>query len=194
MSPDNEKARLRTEARAVRRAVFGDSGAAADAATRIAGHATALLGPVDGLVIAGYMAQNSEVELGPLMAALSGKGATLALPVVTALDAPLEFRAWTPGAALIEGSYGVPIPDAGSSEVKPDVVLVPLLAFDGDGHRLGQGGGFYDRTLASLRRDGDVFAVGVAFAAQMVDAIPGEPHDQRLDVVITEDGPVRIES
>jgi 5-formyltetrahydrofolate cyclo-ligase len=190
MTADNEKARLRTEARAVRRAVFETAGR--EGSARIAEHAIELLGPVDGLVVAGYMACGSEVDLGPLMAALSDKGARLALPVVMAPDAPLGFRAWAPGDELIEGAYGILVPDSGSLEVRPDIVLTPLLAFTEDGYRLGQGGGFYDRTLEALSRADDVFAVGVAFAAQRMDAIPGDIHDQRLDAVITEDGPVRI--
>jgi len=192
MTADNEKARLRIEARAVRRAVF--EAADSDVAASIAEHGVDFLRPVDGLVIAGYMAHGSEVDLGTLMAALSGKGATLVLPVVTAPDAPLVFRAWGKGEGLVEGSYGIPIPDTNSLEVRPDVVLTPLLAFDGDGHRLGQGGGFYDRTLESLRRAGEVTAVGVAFAAQRMTAIPGDVHDQLLDAVITEDGAVRFRS
>lgn len=191
MSPDDEKARLRIEARAVRRAAFEAAGV--DASVRIAEHAMESFGPVDGLVIAAYMAHGSEVDLKPLFAALDGAGASLALPVVVAPDAPLGFRAWTPGEELIEGAYGIGVPEAGALEVMPDVVLTPLLAFDTGGHRLGQGGGFYDRTLENLRRRGDVLAVGVAFAAQMVDAIPSQAHDQHLDAVITEDGSVGIE-
>ncbi|MHA1597989.1 MAG: 5-formyltetrahydrofolate cyclo-ligase [Alphaproteobacteria bacterium] len=189
MSPDDEKARLRTEARALRRAAFEAAGATA--ASAIAKHGMDFLGSVEGRVVAGYMAHGSEVDLGPLLAALADAGATLALPVVRAANVALTFRAWLPGDPLIEGAYGIGAPDDTALEVTPDIVLVPLLAFDADGHRLGQGGGFYDRTLENLRRHGDVTAIGVAFAAQRVSTIPRIEHDQRLDGVITEDGTIK---
>ena len=191
MITDDEKTRLRTEARAIRSKAF--ESAEPRVARLIAKHVMDFLGPVDEYVVAGYMAKGSEVDLGPLMRSLVEQGATLALPVVTEPDEALTFRVWAPGDALIKGAYGIYMPDGDSLEVQPEIVLVPLLAFDGDGHRLGQGGGFYDRTLDKLRHDGEVTAIGVAFAAQRVQAIPRADHDQRLDAVLTEDGVLKIE-
>ncbi|MBT3238595.1 MAG: 5-formyltetrahydrofolate cyclo-ligase [Rhodospirillaceae bacterium] len=192
MSPDDDKARVRSEARAARRAAFKAIGAAS--ASAIAEHAMQSLGSVNGLVVAGYRASNSEVDVGLLMTALADAGATLALPVVTGANQPLIFRTWCDGDELVEGAYGIDEPCVGSLEVRPDIVLVPLLAFDAGGHRLGQGGGFYDRTLDQLRTQGNVTAVGIGFASQELDAIPHADHDQCLDAVVTEDAMIRFES
>jgi len=117
---------------------------------------------------------------------LAANGWTLALPVVTGA-APLIFRAWTFGAALIAGERGISQPAAGAI-LRPALLLVPLLAFDAHGRRLGYGGGHYDRTLEALRRDGTVTAIGLAFDAQEVAQIPAGPHDQRLDWILTPSG------
>ncbi len=144
-------------------------------------------------VVAGYSTMRDEADAGPLLAALASRGHALCLPVVEAPAAALGFRQWAPGDALVPGYQGIGEPAAGAAVAHPDVVLVPLLAFDRGGHRLGYGGGFYDRTLARLREAGSVLAIGIAFSAQQVDRLPGADHDQRLDAVLTEQGVIRFE-
>lgn len=145
-----------------------------------------------GVTVAGYVPTNSEVDVRPLMQALGERGHPLALPAVTSEGAPLTFRAWQPDDPLVPGFKQIPEPSPDAALVTPDVVLVPLLAYDSAGHRLGYGGGYYDRTLARLRADGDVFAIGIAFSAQAVDSLPGSPHDQKLNAVLTEQGLTRF--
>ena len=123
----------------------------------------------------------------PLLLALHGLGVPLAVPVVTAPDTPLVFRPWTPGTATARSTFGVEEPQSGGMVV-PDLLLVPLLAFDPRGHRLGYGGGFYDRTLAALRAAGPVRALGLAYAAQQVPRVPSGRHDAPLDAIVTERG------
>jgi len=141
-----------------------------------------------GDVVGGYWPLAGELDPRPLMAALAARGATLALPVVTALDAPLAFRRWNPGDRLESGPHGTAHPAETAPLVVPTLLLVPLLAFDAKGFRLGFGGGYYDRTLDRLRRGGGVVAVGLAFAAQQCPALPSEPWDQPLDMIFTEEG------
>lgn len=141
----------------------------------------------DQQIVAGYRPIRSEIDPTPLLRAASAQGAQLCLPVVETADSPLRFRAWAPGDPLAKGAFGVEIP-ADGPWVEPDLVIVPLLAFDGSGARLGYGGGFYDRTLAGLRAARTIRAVGLAYAAQQVETIPVEPTDQRLDGVATENG------
>jgi len=111
-------------------------------------------------------------------------GCAIAFPRVTGKDQPLEFHHVPDGEVLSPGSFGIPEPLAGWPRAVPDVLLVPLLAFDAKGHRLGYGGGFYDRTLALL----DVPAIGIAYAGQEISSIPHQPHDRTLDMVLTEQG------
>lgn len=136
-----------------------------------------------------YWPIRTEIDPRPTLHALS-ESHTLCLPVVVGPGQPLTFRRWCPGAAMEEGAYGAAIP-ADPDEVTPEILIVPLAAFDARGYRLGYGGGFYDRTLERLRKAGPVTAIGFAFAAQQVDAVPREPTDQPLDVIVTEDGPLR---
>lgn len=158
-------------------------GAALDAA------AEAPLGrlPASG-VCAGYSPQGGELDPGPLMARLAGAGARLALPAVVMRNAPLQFRPWSPGQILTVDELGLPAPAADVGSCRPDLVIVPLLAFDRRGGRLGQGGGYYDRTLARLKETGPVFVLGLAYSGQEVDCVPTEDTDQRLDAVLTERG------
>lgn len=139
-----------------------------------------------GAVVAGYWPMRGEIDVLPVLSVLAERGQVTALPVVINRKAPLVFRRWAPGEVLEDGLYGTRHPPAEAGEVRPVCLLVPLLAFDRQGVRLGYGGGFYDRTLAALRAAGPVVAVGVAYAGQEVDALPAEPHDERLDWVITE--------
>jgi 5-formyltetrahydrofolate cyclo-ligase len=139
-----------------------------------------------GTIVAGYSPIRSECDPVPLMRSLAAKGAELALPVVHAKDKELTFAEWRQGSQLIAGQYGILQPRSEAAAVEPDVILVPLAAFDRRCRRIGYGAGYYDRTLADLRKRKVVIAVGIAFAAQEVEAIPVDEHDQRLDLVLTE--------
>jgi len=137
-----------------------------------------------GVALAGYMPMRTEIDPLPAMAAHQGP---VGVPVIIAKATPLQFRAWAADAVMVAGEFGARVPVAGDW-ITPLVLIVPLLAFDARGYRLGYGGGFYDRTLAALRAAGPVTAVGYAFAAQQVDAVPIDAYDQRLDAVVTEQG------
>ena len=145
------------------------------------------LAPHRRRVLSGYMPMRSEIDPLPAMAAHQGP---VGVPVILAKDTPLKFREWSPGCRLVQGAFKAMIPEEGAW-VEPEVVIVPLLAFDARGYRLGYGGGFYDRTLEGLRAKGPVLAVGFAFAAQEVAEVPTDAFDQRLDAVVTETG-VRV--
>jgi 5-formyltetrahydrofolate cyclo-ligase len=146
------------------------------------------LHPAPGAIIAAYVAIGDEADPAPLLDILTQHGCKLALPRVTGPGEPLSFRSWTPGEPLAPGAFGIPEPQ-GVVEAIPDFVLVPLLAYSADGHRLGYGGGYYDRTLAVLRRQNpEIVAIGLAFAAQEVTHLPVEPEDQPLDWIVTERG------
>ncbi len=137
-------------------------------------------------VVAAYAAFGGELDPLPLLEALAAKGVALALPVVEARSAPLVFRAWVPGAPLVRHRFGMAEPSRAAPAVVPDIVVAPLLAFDRQGYRLGYGGGYYDRTLAALRKRGRVLAVGVGFALQESAHVPRAPHDAPLDWIVTE--------
>lgn len=137
-----------------------------------------------GRVLAGYMPMRTEIDPLPAMAAHQGP---VGVPVIAGPAQPLRFREWSPGSAMVAGEFGALIPQEGGW-LEPAVLIVPLLAFDARGYRLGYGGGFYDRTLEGLRARGPVLAVGFAFAAQEVDAVPIDATDQPLDMIVTEQG------
>lgn len=189
MTAPADKAALRTTMRALRRSL---ARAQPDAATRAA-ERYAQSAPAPPRMAAVYHAVGGELDPQPLAAVLRAAGATFALPVVLAAGAPLAFRRWTPGTRLAPDAAGVPAPGLDAPDVTPDLVIVPLLAFDRTGARLGQGGGHYDRALQALRAGGRVFALGLAYAGQEVDALPCEAHDQRLDAVLTEAGLIRFD-
>lgn len=184
MSDISSKSDLRGRMRALRKAL-------ALAAPGAAERAAALL-PLERLpafaVFSGYHALGSELDPSPLIRRLAATGAMLALPVALSLDAPLAFRAWDSRDALAPDAVGVPAPPPSAPGLHPDLVITPLLAFDRTGGRLGQGGGHFDRTLEALRAVKPVFVLGLAYAGQEVEQVPAEPHDQRLDAILTETG------
>ena len=140
-------------------------------------------------VVAGYWPIRSEISPLALMAELARDGLATALPVTPEPGGALEFRLWQEGDALVAGPHGTSEPGAGAPAATPDMLLVPLLAFDDSCHRLGYGGGFYDRTIAALRAAGPgVVAVGLAYGEQRVARLPVEAHDAALDAVLTPDG------
>ncbi|MCF6272908.1 MAG: 5-formyltetrahydrofolate cyclo-ligase [Rhodobacteraceae bacterium] len=137
--------------------------------------------------ISGYMPIRSEIDVLPAMHALFARGYQISVPVIVAKATPLRFRAWTPDVNMVDGPFGARVPESGTWH-QPDLLLCPMLAFDESGQRMGYGGGFYDRSIAGLKAEKPVRAMGFAYAAQQVKALPHEPTDQRLDGVITECG------
>jgi 5-formyltetrahydrofolate cyclo-ligase len=188
---ERAKTELRTAARARRAAAH--AACAQRSRDKLCAAGLGFLGRAPGIV-SGFHPYTDEIDCTGLMARLAQEGWTTCLPVVVAAGQALEFRVWRPGEPLEPGAWGILAPLGGAAVVRPDVLLVPLLAFDAQGYRLGYGGGFYDRSLAALRRDGRVTAVGVAFAAQEVGALPRAPHDEPLDWILTESGARRFET
>jgi len=176
--PAPRKAVARQAALAARKSAFaaGQGQAAALLADLLAAHTGAALG--------GYLPMRTEIDPLPAMAAHVGP---VAVPVIMGRGMPLKFREWTPGVALIPGEFGALIP-ADGPWIEPHVLIVPLLAFDARGYRLGYGGGFYDRTLQALRARRPTRAIGFAFAAQELPEVPIDATDQRLDAVVTDAG------
>lgn len=187
-----DKAALRLSAKAVRKAAVARHGA--DAGKALARAGIAFAAPNRGAIVSCYLAIAEELDPMPLFVALGEAGHPLALPVMQGRGKPLIMKSWTPGDPLKETMWGIQEPLESAEIVAPDVVLVPLLAFDANGYRLGYGGGFYDRTLAELRAiKPHVVAIGLALDEQKVDAVPHEHYDQRLDWVLTPSGPMRVQ-
>ena len=139
-----------------------------------------------GTIVSGFMPLKSEINPLPLMQRLAGAGASLALPVMAGRRNPLIMRAWRWGEPLNAGVWGIREPKPEAPEVDPDILLVPLLAFDRSGQRIGYGAGYYDMTIARLRARKTITAVGIAFAAQEIAAVPTTAFDAPLDLVLTE--------
>ena len=177
------KAELRKEAFAVREAAWR---AAPDAGDALMRHLIEALAMPPGIAISGYWPLPGEIDVRPALAHYHAEGHQIGLPVVTGKNQPLIFRRWNPAVELVQGSFRVMTPPADAPELLPSILLVPLLAFDPEGYRLGYGGGFYDRTLAKLRSDVHAVAVGVAYAVQEVAMVPRGPFDQPLDYIVTE--------
>src|SRR3954453_8498342 len=191
MSSPPSKGDLRTAALARRDGLSDKQRAAAAEAVAARGL------PVEikpGTVGAGYSPIRNEIDPTPLMQALAGNGARLALPVVPARGKSLIFRAWNPNDRLMLGPLGILEPSPAAAELIPDIVLVPLAAFDRAGHRIGYGAGHYDFTLAHLRKRKASLAVGLAFAAQEITAVPAAEHDVRLDLVLTKNETIDFRS
>jgi 5-formyltetrahydrofolate cyclo-ligase len=177
------KSDLRTAALAAREALTVEQRAAAAQAVAERGLPIKIK---HGTIVSGYSPIRSEIDPVPLMQKLAAQGAQLALPAVMARGKSLAFRAWSPSDRLMLGPLGILEPSPAATELIPDIMLVPLAAFDRAGHRIGYGAGHYDYTLAHLRKLKHIIAVGLAFAAQEIVAIPALPHDVALDYVLTE--------
>jgi 5-formyltetrahydrofolate cyclo-ligase len=183
MSSTLSKGDLRTAALAKRDALSDERRAAAAEALVKRGLPFAVKA---GAVLAGYSPIRSEIDPAPLMRMLAAQGAQLALPAITARGKSLIFRAWSANDRLMLGSLGILEPSPAAAELVPDIILVPLAAFDRAGHRIGYGAGHYDVTLAHLRKAKAITAIGLAFAVQEIKAVPMQPHDVALDYVLTE--------
>ena len=179
----NSKAELRAKALAKRDALSEKKRASAAAKLAKRGLPFKLM---PGTIVSGYSPIRSEIDPAPLMLMLAEQGARLALPCVTARGQSLIFRIWHPNDRLMLGPLGIPEPSPASAEVIPDIMLTPLAAFDRLGHRIGYGAGHYDFTFAHLRKTKHVVGVGLAFAAQEIEAVPALSHDVALDYVLTE--------
>ena len=179
------KAAARKIAFAARKQAHAAAAAKTDLATA---HLLAAV-PVDARIVAGYMPIRTEIDPIPAMDVLFGQGRRVCVPVIQGPGQPLIFREWQPDVALIDGPFGALIPETGETLV-PDTLIVPLVAFDAHANRLGYGGGYYDRTLEGLRLAAPTTAIGFAYAAQELPDLPQEPTDQRLDTLITENGPL----
>ena len=185
--------------RALRRALLQDRAAlmAAHAGTArlaIRDRYLATFDPPPGTVVSAFWPMPGELDLRPLLEALHARGCVCGLPVVVARHTPLVFRSWEPGVALVTSRFGIAEPGPDRPAVRPQHALVPLLAFDDEGYRLGYGGGFYDRTLATLRSDGagPLVAIGVGLEAQRRPSLPREAFDARLDWLLTDEAVRRV--
>ncbi len=186
ISPPGDKAALRRMLRTRRRGLAAERPAASQALARWA--ADLPVADWAGQVVSVYLADAVEIDPAPLADALAARGARIVLPVAVAKDRPLVFRPPVPGGALVPDAAGIPAPPSTQPDLVPDVVIAPLLGFDRFGGRIGQGGGYYDRTLAALRASAPVAVIGLAYAGQACPRLPMDDHDQRLDGVLTEEG------
>lgn len=184
-SPADAKAVLRRAMLERRRAAHRAIGP--EAAQAVADFVLAEIDP-KGKNIAGYWPLGDELDSRPALGALSVAGAQVALPVVAGQGHALIFRRWKPGDVLEQGPFGTMHPGARTPVIHPQILLVPLVAFDLEGHRLGYGAGYYDRTIAGFRAQGKVTAIGIAYDIQRVDTVHADSHDQALDGVITNAG------
>ena len=139
-----------------------------------------------GVPTAGYMAMRTEIDPTPAMEEAAAHG-VVGVPVIIGAGQPLKFRTWEPDCVMVKGDFGALIPEAGDW-IEPEILIVPLVAFDRKGWRLGYGGGFYDRTLEMLRAKRATLAIGFAYAGQEADDLPLEATDQPLDMIVTENG------
>ena len=184
------KKALRTRIKAWRSGLGAD--AMVRAADAVAGHGLGFLRLAQRrVVVSGFASLPGEFRAWPLLRRLHGEGHALALPVMQGKGLALVFRAWAPGDAMDTAVWGIAEPKDDKPALEPDVVLVPLLAFDAAGRRLGYGGGYYDRTLRGLRGRKSIVAVGLAYDESQVDAVPHLDYDERLDWVLRPSGPLK---
>jgi 5-formyltetrahydrofolate cyclo-ligase len=181
---ETAKAEARKVAARVRKRAHEQVGL--EASTQLAALRFPVVPVVGRSVVSAFFPYKTEIDTRGFLGRLAGDGWTTALPIVIALGEPLVFRRWLPGEPTVPGMWDIPQPTEDARVVEPDVLLVPMLAFDRQGYRLGYGGGFYDRTLETLRAKKTIVAIGVAYAAQEVDSVVRGAHDQPLDFVITE--------
>ncbi|MCK0142704.1 5-formyltetrahydrofolate cyclo-ligase [Aliiroseovarius sp. F20344] len=149
-------------------------------------HLISVLSEHKGKPISGYMPIRTEINPLPAMAAMAA-WSTIGVPYIQGEDQPLKFANWRPDSDMVNGPFGAQIP-ASLEFITPEVVVVPLVAFDSKGGRLGYGGGFYDRTLEGLRAERPTLAIGYAYTAQQADNLPLESTDQPLDAIVTDEG------
>ena len=180
--PD-QKAQIRTAAFARRDAMPADERAAG--AEAIAAHGLPVA-VTPGAIVSGFMPLKSEINPLPLMRKAVAAGATMALPAIDGRGKPLIMRAWAFGDDFARGQWGIREPKPDAPVVAPDILIVPLAAFDRAGHRVGYGAGYYDMTIRALRAKKKVIAIGIAFAAQEIPHVPATERDERLDLVLTE--------
>ncbi|SLN76008.1 5-formyltetrahydrofolate cyclo-ligase [Roseisalinus antarcticus] len=171
---------------AARAAALARRKLAHEAATGPGGQLSSVLAGHRGVPISGYLPIRTEIDPRPAMEEASAHG-PVGVPVIVGAGQPLAFHLWEPDCPLRPGPFGAPVPATGRPMV-PQILIVPLMAFDREGRRLGYGGGFYDRTLQILRRQGPVMAIGFAYAAQEANDLPTEPTDEPLDLIVTEAG------
>jgi 5-formyltetrahydrofolate cyclo-ligase len=183
MAEPKSKAELRATALAAREKLSDKQRTAAAGALAKRGLPIEI---IQGLIVSGYSPIRNEIDPEPLMKTLADRGARLALPSVNARGKALIFRVWRPGDRLTMGMLGIPEPSTAAAEVVPDIMLVPLAAFDQAGHRIGYGAGHYDHTFAHLRKSKAITGIGLAFAVQEIESIPALSHDVPLDYVLTE--------
>lgn len=187
-TPADDKRALRAAAKMARAAA---KAATPDAAARLAARFLATITLPKDAIVGGYWPIGDEIDVLPLLAALRAQGCAIALPVVVGPGMPLTFRVWRPGDAMAAGAHGIAAPLPSAEIIIPNLLIVPLLAFDREGWRLGYGAGYYDRTLEALAITGAaagqaVMAVGVAYAGQEVPAVPHDGGDVRLDALVTD--------
>jgi 5-formyltetrahydrofolate cyclo-ligase len=183
------KARLRADMRA-RRSAFAASGNEKNRSffNELSRHFQVRVEIKSGAVVAGYSAFRDEMDPAPLLDALRRQGHPIALPIVIGKGQPLAFRLVLPGDPLVRQTMGMMEPGPDCPAIDPDIVLVPLLAFDRQMHRLGYGGGFYDRTLAGLRAKKNILAIGLAYDMQRIAGVPVGINDSAMDMIVTESG------
>lgn len=182
----SQKAALRSERLAARDGL--PSQLRIDKNVSLVSHGDGAIQAKPGMVVSGFLPIRSEADIRPLMSMLEDRGARICVPVVLDRET-IVFRAFDPEAELVKGSFGTVGPGPDAAELDPEIMLVPLAAFDGRGHRIGYGGGYYDRAIERLRQKGvNPRLIGIAFDCQEVASVPEEPHDMQLDAVLTESG------
>lgn len=192
MTLAEEKRALRRRAAAGREQLHRHAGASTSRDALV--HFRERLDLASHSVLSAYFPVRAEFDVTPILHHAHAQGCPTCLPVVAGRGRPLSFRRWAPGESLVDGTFGIAVPPPEAEILDPDILLVPMLAFDDDGYRLGYGGGFYDRTLALRRaRSPAPLAVGVAFAGQRIDRVPRSADDERLDWIVTEEGARRFE-
>jgi 5-formyltetrahydrofolate cyclo-ligase len=189
MSFSDHKTQLRQKAMAARSEIRGHQRQVAT--SRATHHAMSRLKFTSG-VVGIYQAFRDEIHPGEIAEQLAGNGRKLALPVTPKKGHPLIFRAWAPGDPLVSGRHDIPEPSPDAEEVHPHVLLVPPVAFDRRGYRIGYGAGFYDRTIPQLRAMHPLFTLGYAFACQEIAHLPAEDHDVPLDAIATENEVITV--